>query len=84
MPAETGAKLAIRRIPDDVTAIDEKPYDGMYIEYLLAKMALYQHDYVGYNAHMTQYNTIYETLRREYKTRNPLSSLAKFRNYSVL
>lgn len=84
VPAQTGAYLAIRRVVDEVTAVDEAPYDGMYIEYILAKMALYQHDYVGYNAHMTQYNTLYETLRREYKTRNPLTTQVRFKNYSVV
>lgn len=84
VPAETGAKLAIRRIADEVTAVDEKPHDSMYIEYILAKMALYQHDYVGYNAHMTQYNSMFEAFRREYKTRNPLTTLSSFRNYSIL
>lgn len=82
VPAQTGAKLAIRRVVTEVTAIDEAPYDSMYIEYLLAKMALYQHDYSGYNAHMMQYNTLFETLRREYKTRSPLTTQSNFKNYA--
>lgn len=82
--AQTAAKLAIRRIVDDVTEIDEAPYDSMYIEYILAKIALYQHDYVGYNAHMTQYNAMYETLRREMRERSPLTDLVRFRNYSII
>ncbi len=81
---QTAACLAIRRVIDDITAIDEAPYDGMYIEYILAKMAYYQHDYVGYNAHMAQYSTLFEQMRREYKTRNPLTSQSKFKNYSIL
>lgn len=84
LEAQTGAKLAIRRVIDDVTEVDEPPYDGMYIEYLLAKMALYQHDYVGYNAHMTQYNSLYEMFRREYKTRSPMTSRVRLKNYSIL
>lgn len=83
-PPQTAAKLAIRRIIDDLTEIDEAPYDGMYIEYILAKMAMYQHDYVGYNAHMTQYNCLFENMRREYKTRSPLTTLACFRNFSIV
>ena len=61
---QTAAPLAIRRVIDDCTEVDEAPYDSMYVEYLLAKMALYQRDYAAYSAHMTQYNTLYEGLRR--------------------
>ncbi|MBQ2613790.1 MAG: hypothetical protein IJB80_00455 [Clostridia bacterium] len=78
---QTGAPLALRRCIDDVTEIDEAPYDGMYVEYLLAKMALYQHDYTSYSAHMAQYNSLYDNLRREYRSRAPLNPLAGFRNY---
>ncbi|MBE5039886.1 hypothetical protein [Ructibacterium gallinarum] len=78
---QTGAKLAMRRVIDDLTEIDELPYDNMYVEYLLAKMALYQHDYTGYSAHMTQYNTLYEGLRRDYKNRSPLNEVSRFHKY---
>ena len=78
---QTAADMVIRRVIDDVTEIDEPAYDGMYVEYLLAKMALYQHDYTGYNAHMAQYNIIYDSLRRDYKSRAPLNGLSVFRNY---
>ncbi len=78
---QSGAPLAIRRVIDDLTEIDEIPYDGMYLEYLLAKMALYQHDYTGYSAHMTQYNTLWEGLRRDYKTRAPMNRISGFRKY---
>lgn len=81
---QTAAKLAFRRIIDDLTEVDEAPYDGMYTEYILAKIALYQHDYVTYNAHMTQYNSLFETMRREYKTRSPLTDRANFKNYSIV
>ena len=53
----------------------------MYIEYILAKMALYQRDFTGYNAHMVQYNQLFDGLRREYKNRAPLNPLASFKNY---
>ena len=81
VPPETSAALAIRRVINDVTAVDEAPYDRMYIEYILAKIALYQHDYVSYNAHMTQYNSLFETFRREVNSRGPLTRLSAFRNY---
>lgn len=77
----TKSTLAIRRIIDDMTEIDEAPYDSMYVEYILAKMALYQRDFTGYNAHMVQYNQLFDGLRREYKTRAPLNPLASFKNY---
>lgn len=79
--AQTGMPLAIRRVLTDVTEVDEAPYDGMYVEYLLAKMALYQHDYTAYGAHMAQYNNLYESLRRDYKTRSPLTDKVNFRHY---
>ncbi len=78
---QSAAPLAIRRVIDDLTEIDELPYDGMYVEYLLAKIALYQHDYTSYSAHMTQYNTLWEGLRKDYKTRSPLSRISGFRQY---
>lgn len=80
---ETSSKLAIRRVIDDVTEADEAPYDSMYIEYLLAKYALYQHDYPGYNAHMTQYQCLFEAMRRDTITRRPLTSQVRFKNYSI-
>lgn len=81
---QTDAKLAIRRVIEDFTEVDEAPYDAMYIEYLLAKMALYQHDYTSYNAHMTQYNSLYEALRRECIGRGPVTTQSNFRNYSCI
>ena len=78
---QTAAPIALRRVIDDHTEVDEAPYDGMYVEYLLAKMALYQHDYTAYGAHMAQYNSLYDALRRDYKTRNPLTCMSGFRHY---
>lgn len=78
---QTGANMAIRRVITDVTETDESAYDGMYVEYLLAKMALYQHDYTGYTAHMTQYNSLCSAMLMDYKTRAPLNSVSALRNY---
>ncbi|MEE1013397.1 MAG: hypothetical protein U0L92_03685 [Clostridia bacterium] len=78
---QTAAPLALRRVIDDHTEVDEAPYDGMYVEYLLAKMALYDHDYTAYGAHMAQYNTLYDVLRRNYKARSTLNPLSRFRRY---
>ena len=78
---QTGAPMAIRRVIDDLTEIDELPYESMYIEYLLAKMALYQRDYTAYSAHTAQYNLLWEGLRRDYKTRAPMNPVSSLRNY---
>lgn len=77
---QTEAHLAIRRVIDDETEADP-PYDRLYIEYIMAKMALYQHDYDTYSAHMTQYNNLYSEYKKDYKTRNPLNDLARFKNF---
>ena len=84
LEAKTSSPLSVCRVIDDVTEIDDAPYDRMYIEYILSKIALYQHDYVSYNAHMTQYNSLFESARREYFTRNPLTTQANFKNYSII
>lgn len=77
---ESAVALAVRRMPTDMTQV-EPPYDSMYVDYLLAKMALYQHDYAAYGAHMAQYNQMYDAMRRELKNRSPLNPLAGFHNY---
>ncbi|MBR5152131.1 MAG: hypothetical protein IKW60_01185 [Clostridia bacterium] len=78
--SESAVPLAIRRVACDELQV-EAPYDGMYVEYMLAKMALYQHDYAAYGAHMAQYNQLWDALRRDYKNRAPLTSAAQFRKY---
>ena len=78
---QTAMPLAIRRVIDEVTEIDELPYDGLYIEYILAKMALYQHDYTAYNAHIDQYNILWDNLRRDYKARAPLNDVSNFHKF---
>ncbi len=77
---DPGVRLAVRRVITDMTEA-EPPYDNLYVEYLLAKMALYQHDYAAYGAHMAQYNQLWDGMRRENKNRSPLTSAAQFRNY---
>lgn len=76
----TESSLAIMRVIDDETEVDA-PYDRMYIEYILAKIGLYQHDYESYMTHMAQYNNLYDEFKREHKTRNPLTDMCAFRNY---
>ncbi len=84
LEAETSSILSVNRVVTDITEIDDAPYDRMYIEYILSKIALYQHDYQSYNAHMMQYNSLFESARREYFTRNPLTTQANFKNYSII
>lgn len=81
LPSQSAVCLAIRRIIDDVTEIDDAPYDSMYVEYILAKIALYQRDYSAYNAHITQYNSLFDKAKRDYKSRAPHCSLSNFKNY---
>ena len=78
---QSQAQLSIRRVVDDVTELEDLPYATMYIEYLLAKLALYQHDYTSYSAHLTQYNSLYDRAKKDYKNRAPLNELAVFRNF---
>lgn len=78
---QTAMPLAIRRVIDDVTEIDELPYDNLYVEYILAKMAFYQQDYTAYNAHIDQYNILWDNLRRDYKSRAPLSDVSNFHKF---
>ena len=78
---QTAMPLAIRRVFDDVTEIDEIPYDNLYVEYILAKMAFYQQDYTAYNAHIDQYNILWDNLRRDYKSRAPLSDVSNFHKF---
>lgn len=79
--AQSSVLMVIKREISDYTEVDEAPYDGMYIEYILAKMALYQHDYTGYGAHMAQYNSLFDSMKRDYKTRMPLNGISNFKNY---
>lgn len=76
----TKVYLAIKRVIDDETEADA-PYDRMYIEYILAKGALYQHDYDTYAAHIAQYNTLFDEFKRDHKARDPLTDMAGFHNY---
>lgn len=80
LETQTSACLAVKRVIDDETEVDA-PYDRMYIEYILAKTALYQHDYDGYAAHISQYNCLFDEYKKDYKSRNPLNDMSGFHNY---
>ena len=72
--------IAIKRELNDETLL-EAPYDRAYIEHLLSKMALYQHDYESYDAHVVQFNNIIDEYRRHYKLASPKNRLSVFKNY---
>lgn len=53
---ETETTGTIMRYVTDKTVCDA-PYDGMYIDYLLAKINMYQRDMTAYNQHITAFNS---------------------------
>lgn len=71
-------KLAIRRVITDSTAAPP-PYDVMYIEYILAKMAHYQHDYDTYKACHSQFNVWLNGFLKHHKKRDALNRPCRFR-----
>ena len=46
----------IERVVTDKTVCDA-PYDGMYIDYIIAKICMYQRDFNTYNQFMTSFNS---------------------------
>ncbi len=53
----------IERIVTEKTVCDA-PYDGMYIDYILAKISMYQRDYKTYNQFMTAFNSRLDAYKR--------------------
>jgi hypothetical protein len=54
------------------------PYDEMYVDYLLGKMAYYQNDIALYNQHMTQFNSRISDYERYHKQHSAVDNDAKF------
>lgn len=54
--AETDTTGTITRYVTDKTVCDA-PYDGMYIDYILAKINMYQRDMTAYNQHIMAFNS---------------------------
>lgn len=71
-------RMAIRRVITDTTVLPA-PYDSAYVEYLLAKMAFYQRDYEGYQAHMAQFNAMMDAYERWHKQRSAINKGSNFR-----
>lgn len=52
---EYGDCSIVRRVTDQTVC--KAPYDSMYIDYILAKINMFQRDMQGYNHHMTAFNS---------------------------
>lgn len=71
-------RLAVKRVITDST-LAPPPYDVMYIEYILARMAHYQHDYDTYKACQSQFNSWLSSYMNWHKTRNPINRPIRFK-----
>lgn len=60
----------VERIVTDRT-VCEAPFDGMYVDYLLAKINMYQRDIDAYNQHMTAFNSRLAAYRKWLATHLP-------------
>lgn len=77
---QTEQTFAIRRKILDQTVVPS-PYDKLYIEYVLAQITYFQHDYDEYNIHLNNYYDIYDAYAKWYKSRNPMDDMARLHNY---
>lgn len=73
------AEAVIHQVLCEETAVPP-PYDVMYIDYLLGKIAFYQNDLQEYNKHMIDFNTLLDGYAKWYKQTNPLTDGVRFRN----
>lgn len=72
--------MYLKRIISEST-LAPPPYDEMYVEYVLAKIAYYQQDYNEYSVHSSMYNNLLDSYAKWYKQRNPLDNNIKFNNF---
>lgn len=79
-PSGEKYKFRLTRIVTDKT-ICTAPYDSMYIDYLLAKICYYQHDYESYNQHMTLFNSKLKDYQMWLKEREPFGDDGKMKNW---
>lgn len=71
----------LRREVTDKTICDA-PYDSMYIDYLLAKMNLVQHDMNTYNQYMASFNSRLDAYKRWIINRMPFDKdSSRFKNW---
>lgn len=59
----SGEDALVRREVTDMTLCDA-PFDSMYVDYILAKISLYQRDTEAYNRYMTAFNSRLSAYRR--------------------
>lgn len=59
----SGADIKITRRITEKTVCNA-PYDTMYIDYIIAKIALYQHDFESYNQFMAAFNSRLNAYKR--------------------
>lgn len=78
-PFQGDTPLIVRYIVTADTPIPA-PYDGIYINYLLGKIAYYQNDYEEQNKHMAQFNAKLSDYAKWYKQTNPIKTKISFRN----
>ena len=62
----------ITRTVTDETLCDA-PYDSMYIDYVIAKINMYQRDIAAYNQHMTLFNSKLDSYKKWIVSRMPQS-----------
>ncbi len=69
----------ISRIVTEKTVCDS-PYDGMYVDYLIAKICMYQRDFSTYNQFMTSFNSRLDAYKRWITNQLPQSG-GKLKNW---
>lgn len=77
-PYQGNTQLTIQHIVTADTPVPP-PYDSMYIDYLLGKIAYYQNDYEEQNKHMAQFNAKLGEYANWYKQTNPVKTGVAFR-----
>lgn len=55
------------------------PWDAMYVDYILGKVAYYQNDLDAYNKHMGEYNVRLGDYEKHYKQTSPIKAGLRFR-----
>lgn len=60
----------VREITEETPA--PAPYDAMYVEYLMGKVAYYSNDLEGYNKHTSMCNALIEDYEKWYKQTAPI------------
>lgn len=76
---QDGEDIHIKRVITDKTVCDA-PYDGMYVDYILAKIGMYQRDFNSYNQFMTMFNSRLDAYKRWLTNYMPQSG-GKFKNW---